>query len=311
VSVAALRRARNTQNFSAAGGRQLGGHDTDAGTVQGGRAQVAGEVVADEGIGGGGLVQWVLAGERGRFGGRVGDRLGDRSRSVLAGRDGHDAGAADRPDRGLPQRTLNRYGSPCVCGVMKISKIIGISTALLASVGAGVAAIAVTAPGQTMEQSGIARTAAVVDFHGESVPAALAVPAGQRLVADLRVVQGSQVYQCVAGTWTLLEPDAVLRSGDTLVLHTRGPAWTSASDGSSVTGAAVASVPKSGAVPELLLRATANRGTGLLGDVDFVQRLDTRGGVAPTTTCTDGQTKAVHYSAEYRFFVPVKPAAGN
>lgn len=185
---------------------------------------------------------------------------------------------------------------------MKPSRTIGISAALLASVGAGVAAIALTAPGQTVEQSDIARTAAVVDFRGESVPPALAVPAGQRLAADMRVVQGSQVYQCVGGTWTLLEPDAVLRSGNTLVLHTRGPAWTSASDGSSVTGTPIATVPKSGAVPELLLRATANRGIGLLGDVDFVQRLDTRGGVAPTTTCTDGQTQAVNYSAEYRFY---------
>lgn len=144
---------------------------------------------------------------------------------------------------------------------------------------------------------------------GVKVPNALAVPAKHRLVATAEVVQGSQVYKCDAGTWTLSAPDAVLRSGGNYILHTAGPQWMSASDGSSITGETVASVPRPKAVPELLLAATPKstpkQGNGLFSHVDFVQRLDTSGGVAPTTACTDGQLQAVDYHATYRFFAPV------
>jgi len=63
-------------------------------------------------------------------------------------------------------------------------------------------------------------------------------------------------------------------------------------------------VSVTGAVPELLLKATAHRGTGLLASVSYIQRLDTRGGVAPTGTCTDGGLQVVGYSANYRFYKP-------
>jgi hypothetical protein len=57
-------------------------------------------------------------------------------------------------------------------------------------------------------------------------------------------------------------------------------------------------------VPALLLKSTANRGTGLLAKVDYIQRLDTVGGGAPTGTCTDGSQLAVRYHAQYRFYTP-------
>jgi hypothetical protein len=137
-----------------------------------------------------------------------------------------------------------------------------------------------------------------------TVPAQLAVPDGQRLVATLHVDRGSQVYTCSAGKWTLKEPAAVLRSATQEVLHTAGPQWISAIDGSAVTAATAATVAVPNAVPELLLKATANRGSGLFSTVDFVQRLDTHGGVAPAGQCTDGTLQAVGYSAEYRFYAP-------
>ena len=65
-----------------------------------------------------------------------------------------------------------------------------------------------------------------------------------------------------------------------------------------------ASVPEAGAAPELLLRATGHDGTGVFSDVDYVQRLATRGGAAPGGPCADGQQRAVGYDAEYRFFAP-------
>jgi hypothetical protein len=87
------------------------------------------------------------------------------------------------------------------------------------------------------------------------------------------------------------------------VIHFRGPSWESIRDGSLVEARTVASSPVEGAIPQLLLQKTRTRGTGIFGDVTFVQRLDTVGGLAPTTRCMDGQTQGVPYTAEYRFFV--------
>jgi hypothetical protein len=137
-----------------------------------------------------------------------------------------------------------------------------------------------------------------------TVPAQLAVPAGQQLVGTFKVDHGSQVYACTHGAWSLKEPAAVLTSGTEEVLHTAGPQWISTSDGSAVTGAPSATVPVPGAVPELLLRATAHRGNGLFGQVDYIQRLATQGGVAPAGACTDGTQQAIAYTAQYRFYAP-------
>jgi hypothetical protein len=137
-----------------------------------------------------------------------------------------------------------------------------------------------------------------------TVPAALAVPAGQQLVATLNVDQGSQVYTCTGGAWTLKEPAAVLKSGTEEFLHTAGPQWISTNDGSAVTGATSATVAAPGAIPQLLLKATAHRGDGLLGSVSYIQRLDTHGGVAPAGSCNAGAQQAVGYSAQYRFYAP-------
>ena len=135
----------------------------------------------------------------------------------------------------------------------------------------------------------------------DPVPVAIQVPPGNRLIAAMDA-QGVQVYQCTAGAWTFLEPVAALRDEATTVIHFRGPSWQSIRDGSLVEAKTVASSPVDGAIAQLLLQATRTRGTGIFGDVTFVQRLDTAGGVAPTTTCRDGQTQGVPYTAEYRFF---------
>lgn len=174
-------------------------------------------------------------------------------------------------------------------------------TAALSACGAGGASPAAQTAGN--HQATSAALFSQVADQG-TVPAALRVPAGQTMVADMRVQQGSQVYTCTNGSWTLLAPAAVLRSGNTQVLHTKGPQWISTADGSSVSGAVVASVPTPGAVPELLLRSTGNQGTGLFGSVDFIQRLDTAGGVAPAGQCANGTLRAVAYSADYRFYAP-------
>jgi hypothetical protein len=187
---------------------------------------------------------------------------------------------------------------------MKRSHKVAVASAVA---GALVLAGGAVAVAQNLSDAAAAQSAQTPPWVVTSViiPPQLAVPAGQKLAATMDVERGSQVYTCTNGAYTLLEPAAVLRSGEALVLHTRGPEWVSANDGSAVVGAVAASVPRPGAVPELLLKSTANRGSGLLGKVDFVQRLETVGGVAPSGTCTDGGQVAVPYHAQYRFYVPV------
>jgi Protein of unknown function (DUF3455) len=150
------------------------------------------------------------------------------------------------------------------------------------------------------------------------VPAALQVPPGHELVWEVRGV-GVQIYDCAVSAtdpstsvWTFREPAALLydHSRHLAGIHYRGPSWTSF-DGSTVIGALppVASVPapRPGAIPWLLLRAASAQGDGVLGNVDYIQRLDTTGGVAPAGPCNPAErvTLSVPYRALYRFHAAV------
>jgi hypothetical protein len=138
---------------------------------------------------------------------------------------------------------------------------------------------------------------------GPKVPEAVKVPAGNRALATYSA-EGVQIYGCTNGAWALLQPAAVLsRHGKPVALHSKGPVWTSIADGSTVGAAAAASSPRADAVPELLLKANLNTGDGIFGKVTYIQRLNTRGGVAPAGTCTAGAQTAVRYSADYAFWV--------
>jgi hypothetical protein len=127
---------------------------------------------------------------------------------------------------------------------------------------------------------------------------------------------GVQIYDCKpsvtdpsVSVWTFREPAAGLYDhGRQLVgIHFRGPTWE-AFDGSSVVGAVLASAPapRPGAIPWLLLQATTNQGDGVLARVDYIQRLQTKGGVAPPGPCdpTQDATVSVPYRARYLFYAP-------
>src|SRR5271169_6323381 len=76
--------------------------------------------------------------------------------------------------------------------------------------------------------------------------------------------------------------------------------------GSIAAGSDPASCPNTGSIPCLLLQSIGNQkgptGGKLLADTTFVQRLNTNGGAAPTTTCSVGQTQLVPYTADYYFY---------
>jgi hypothetical protein len=89
--------------------------------------------------------------------------------------------------------------------------------------------------------------------------------------------------------------------------------WQSSFDTSKVWAAAVghidagtdASCPNTGSIQCLLLQSVGNQegptGGKLLAKVTFVQRLNTKGGSAPTSACTVGQTQLQGYQADYVF----------
>jgi hypothetical protein len=138
-----------------------------------------------------------------------------------------------------------------------------------------------------------------------SAPDAVKVPAGNKMLASYEG-NGVQIYQCTKAAWVLLEPAASITDhGKPVALHFKGPIWVSTVDGSEVGATAVpgASVKHSDAVPELLLKASENRGKGQFSDVTYVQRLATKGGLAPAGKCADGAEAAVPYSATYTFSV--------
>jgi hypothetical protein len=122
------------------------------------------------------------------------------------------------------------------------------------------------------------------------------------------VGRGVQIYDCADEAWTLREPAATLfdkRSEDVVAIHYVGPTWQSIGDGSKVDGAAKArhDAPNPQRdIPWLLLEATSTTGPGLFAEVQFIQRLDTMGGVAPAGPCTAGQTASVPYQALYVFW---------
>jgi hypothetical protein len=178
---------------------------------------------------------------------------------------------------------------------------------LLAGAIAAPAALSVTQVAQ-------AGQAAPAHLPGQGVPAAIKVPAGNRLFLGGHGV-GVQIYSCNATatgySWSFVAPRANLynRHGRLIILHYAGPTWQ-ARDGSKVVGRAVASVTVSpAAIPWLLLAAAsaaAGPEGGQLADTTYVQRLHTAGGIAPAaaecTAATAGTQASVPYTADYYFW---------
>lgn len=145
-------------------------------------------------------------------------------------------------------------------------------------------------------------------------PANLTVPAHNEVLFQTYAT-GVQTYVCKASpddatkfAWTFVAPTADLwnPAGEKIGSHYAGPTWEGA-DGSKVMGKVLerADATAPGAIPWLLLEATSHTGTGVFGEVSYIQRLETVGGVAPTDGCdaaAAGAERAVEYTAQYAFF---------
>jgi hypothetical protein len=145
------------------------------------------------------------------------------------------------------------------------------------------------------------------------VPAPIAVPAGNKPAMTLKGV-GLLTYECRAKAgstgayeWVFAAPDAALqdKGGKQVGKYYGGPTWEH-SDGSKITGKQLAVAPAGGGnIPLQLVQTTPAVGSGAFSGVTYIQRVNTVGGVAPSTPCDAAAVnnkQTVKYSADYVFY---------
>ena len=162
--------------------------------------------------------------------------------------------------------------------------------------------------------TGCAMTPTMPVFMQDSLPDAVKVPAGQRVALET-VGVGDITYECKAKAgmadafeWAFVGPKAALndRSGKTVGSYFGPPATWAAMDGSKITGTQLAVAPSSpGNIPLQLVKASAAMGSGAMTGISHIQRVATKGGVAPAMPCAAasmGQKQVVAYQADYIFY---------
>ena len=162
----------------------------------------------------------------------------------------------------------------------------------------------------------LAATAAVAQPEPAAAPEPVRAPADHRVAMDTLGV-GEITYECrekkdAAGQyeWVFVAPSATLYDMQkrTVGRYYGGPTWES-NDGSKVTGkqVAVAPSPNARSIPLQLVKAEPAMGSGALSGVSYIQRLDTKAGVAPASACdasAKGRQEKVAYEARYVFYRP-------
>ena len=154
-------------------------------------------------------------------------------------------------------------------------------------------------------------TVAAVD--NTSLPEPVRVPAGNSVTLET-LGTGEITYECrekkdAAGTfeWAFVAPVATLwdMQQKNVGKYYGGPTWESM-DGSKVTGKQVAVAPApAGNIPLQLVKADPAMGSGAMTGVTYIQRLETKGGVAPSAACNaaaTGNKQQVGYEAKYVFY---------
>jgi hypothetical protein len=166
--------------------------------------------------------------------------------------------------------------------------------------------------------------------HADPVPDNIEVPAGNTVFLEGHAV-GTQNYVCLpsgAGfAWTFSGPQATLFDDDDeqVITHFLSPnpnegdtpraTWQHSEDTSTVWAIAIASYftpgfNARGDIPWLLLKVVGAQdgptGGPALTRTTYIQRLNTSGGVAPSTGCTlstdVGKRALVPYTADYFFY---------
>lgn len=151
-------------------------------------------------------------------------------------------------------------------------------------------------------------------FSQDALPDAVKVPAGNQVALET-VGVGEITYECRARAnapgafeWVFVGPQADLnsRGGSKLGTYYGPPATWAANDGSRITGAQLAVAPAMvGSIPLQLVKANPAMGSGAMTGITYVQRVATKGGVAPASVCDAsgvGRKEIVKYQADYIFW---------
>ena len=151
-------------------------------------------------------------------------------------------------------------------------------------------------------------------FSQDSLPAAIQVPAGNRVAMET-VGVGEITYECrdkanAPGQteWVFVGPSAVLndRSGNKVGTYFGPPATWASNDGSRLTATQLAVAPAgTGNLPYQLVKANPAMGAGAMAGVTYIQRVALKGGVAPASACgpaNKGERQIVKYQADYIFW---------
>ncbi|MDD2723406.1 MAG: DUF3455 domain-containing protein [Methylovulum sp.] len=142
------------------------------------------------------------------------------------------------------------------------------------------------------------------------IPEPIKAPEGQQAFLSVHA-QGEQIYQCTLNqnkyAWEAKAPDALLFDdhGQVVGKHYAGPIWEYKA-GSHVVGRVVKKLDVSDkAIAWLLVEVVSHKGKDFFADAKFINRINTQGGLPPTSGCDGnhlGNEKRVAYKADYVFF---------
>jgi len=144
-----------------------------------------------------------------------------------------------------------------------------------------------------------------------SIPEPIKAPAGYSPVLTVHA-KGDQIYQCSVNkgeyAWETQAPDAKLfdAQGKIVGNHTAGPLWEY-KEGSRVVGRVVKKIDMApgSAIAWLLVEVVSHKGDGLFSNVSFINRINTHGGLPPSSGCDAnhlGAEKRIAYTADYVFY---------
>jgi len=153
------------------------------------------------------------------------------------------------------------------------------------------------------------------EYSQDNLVEAIRVPAGNEVVLETTGV-GVLNYECranVAATgtigWSLASPKADLidRTGKTVGSYGGPPATWTHMDGSTVVGTQVVLSPVMGSnnIALQLSKGTPGMGAGVLQNVSYIQRINTKGGQDISMPCTQteiGKKITLPYQADYIFW---------
>ena len=154
-------------------------------------------------------------------------------------------------------------------------------------------------------------------YSQDKLVESMRVPAGNVVALETTAV-GTLNYECRANTptagtigWVLVSPSATLydRNGLQVGTYAGPPATWTMTDGSSVTGTQIAISPVLGSIhiPLQLSTGVPGTGPGMLQNVTYIQRVNTKNGLDFVSACTQaelGQRVTRPYQADYIFWRP-------